>query len=120
MISTLAFTQTTFEVTKLGGQYTIEQINNAFASADLCGSYFIGKRNTLVFNDGTEIVLKSKQELIAAGISLPESCFLNDNQEYYSCIWSIAANGFLMKGYDTHQYSNEKEYQQFKNLQEQN
>lgn len=119
MFSVCLFAQNTFEIKKVGSQYSSSQITAAFASADFCGSYFQSKRNILVFNDGSEVELKSKAELLGQGISLPESCFISDETHYFKSIWSISQNGMIMKGFDTQTYPTEKEYYHYNNINKQ-
>jgi hypothetical protein len=119
MSSICLFAQETYEIKKVGSQYTTSEINAAFTSANLCGSYFQSKRNILVFIDGSEIELKSKSELQNQGITLAESCFLSDETHYFKNLWSIAENGMIMKGFDTQTYPTEKEYYHYNNINKQ-
>lgn len=119
IFSICLFAQETYEIKKVGSQYTTSEINAAFASANLCGSYFQSKRNILVFIDGSEIELKSKTELQNQGITLAESCFLSDETHYFKNLWSIAENGMIMKGFDTQTYPTEKEYYHYNNINKQ-
>ncbi len=108
-----AFSQKTFEIIKVGTSYTEEQITNALLQADMCGSYFQTKRNTLEFNDGTIVEMKSKTELVEEKIQLPESCFLSDETVYYKAIWSIAENNLLLKGFDNEHFGTDKKYKHY-------
>lgn len=108
-----AFSQNTFEIIKVGTSYTEEQITNALLQADMCGSYFQTKRNTLEFNDGTIVEMKSKTELVEEKIQLPESCFLSDETVYYKAIWSIAENNLLLKGFDNEHFGTDKKYKHY-------
>jgi len=108
-----AFSQNTFEIIKIGTAYTPDQITNALLKADMCGSYFQTKRNSLEFIDGTTVEMKSKTELVEEKVQLPESCFISDETVYYKAIWSIAENGMLLKGFNTELYKSEKEYQRY-------
>ena len=98
MLCTITFSQSTFEIKKIGDQYTSAQITAVFSSADFCGSYYQSKRNLITLNDGSEIELKSKSELIALGINISDNCFLDDSITYYTAIWSISNTNMLMKG----------------------
>jgi hypothetical protein len=109
-ISTIGLSQSKFEVQKNGTSYSNEQILSAFEGANLCGSYFKDKRNVLQMNDGTIVELKSAKEILSEGIELREECILPDGTVYYDCIWSIAENGLLLKGFQTEKYKSEKEY----------
>ena len=98
MICIFAKSQSNFEIKKIGDQYTSAQITTVFNSADFCGSYYQSKRNLITLNDGSEIELKSKSELIALGINISDNCFLDDSTPYHSAIWSISNTNKLMKG----------------------
>lgn len=119
LLSVSVYSQSSFEIKKIGSQYTSSQLSSAFESADFCGSYFQSKRNLIVFNDGSEVELKSKNELLNQGITLSENCFLTDDTHYFKSIWSIAENGMIMKGSDTQAYPTEKEYYHFNNINKQ-
>ena len=109
----IGYAQSKFEIKKTGFQYTAEQITAAFSSADFCGSHYENKRNTIVLNDGAEVVLLSKAELLAIGIQLPASCFLTANAHFIKAIWSISPEGHLLKGFDNSLYGTEKEYKRY-------
>ena len=109
-ISTFGLSQSKFEVRKTGTIYSNEQILSAFENANLCGSYFKEKRNVLELNDGTIVELKSAKEILSEGMDLREDCILPEGSVYYDCIWSIAENGRLLKGFQTEKYKSEKEY----------
>lgn len=115
----IGFSQSKFDIKTTGTQYSSEQLTAAFNSADLCGSYFQTKRNLIVFNDGSEVELKSGAELINQGTPIPPSCLLNDDTHYVISIWSISNEGYLMKGFDTNAYPTEKEYYHYNNLKKQ-
>lgn len=114
-----AFSQNSFEIIKIGTTYTTDQITTALVSADLCGSYFQTKRNTLEFNDGTIVELKSKNEIDNLGLSYPFSCFIEDNVHYFKAIWSINDVGMIMKGFDNSAYPTEKEYYHYNQINKQ-
>jgi len=119
MLCIIAFSQSTFEIKKIGDQYSSEQITTVFNSADFCGSYFETKRNLITLNDGSEIELKSSDELASAGKTIPPSCILLDDAVYYKSIWSISPEGYLMKGFDNTLYPTEKEYDHNNNINKQ-
>ncbi len=108
-----AFSQNTFEIIKVGTTYSTEQINAALSKSDMCGSFFQSKRNSLEFNDGTIVELKSKTELDAEKIQLSESCVISDETVYYKAIWSIAENNLLLKGFDNEHYGTDKKYKHY-------
>lgn len=109
----IGYAQSKFEIKKTGSQYSFEQINAAFSNADFCGSHFQNKSNTIVLNDGAEIVLLSKAELISRGVEMPESCFLADDTHFIKAMWSISPEGHLLKGFDNSLYGTEKEYKRY-------
>lgn len=100
--------QQTFELKKIGTQYSVEQITAVFSVADFCGAYYESKRNSITLNDGAEIELKSKQELISLGIIKNESCFLNDSTPFHRATWSISESNRLMKAHDSDVMATEK------------
>jgi len=108
-----AFSQNTFEIIKVGTTYKTDQITNALLKADMCGSFFQSKRNSIEFNDGTIVELKSKTELDAEKIQLSESCVISDETVYYKAIWSIAENNLLLKGFDNEHYGTDKKYKHY-------
>lgn len=110
LCSFFAFSQS-FEVKNVGTQYSLSQIETAFANANFCGSYFTDKRNILVLNDGSIVELLSKEELNNNGFPIGESCFLNSNEVYYQAQWSITPEGHLLKGMNA--YTSEKEYKHY-------
>ena len=105
--SFFAFSQN-FEVKNVGSQYSSNQIETAFSNANFCGALFAGKRNVIVLNDGSTVELLSGQELTEQGISISESCFLNNDEVYYQAQWTITPEGHLLKGMNA--YTSEKEY----------
>ena len=109
----LSYAQSKFEIKKTGSQYTAEQITAAFSNSDFCGSHYENKSNTIVLNDGAEVVLLSKAKLLAIGVQLPASCFLTDNTHFIKAIWSISPEGHLLKGFDNSLYGTEKEYKRY-------
>jgi len=115
----LGYSQSKFEIKKIGSQYSMEQLSNAFGGADFCGSFFPTKRNLIVLNDGSEVELKSGNELGSEGIALSNSCLLSDDTHYVISIWSVSADGYLMRGFDSNAYPTEKEYYHFNNLEKQ-
>ncbi len=114
-LTTIAFSisglsQSKFEIRQIGSTYSADQIQNAFEKANLCGSYYLDKRNVLKMSDGTIVELKSAKEIDSEKMILTEDCILPEGTVYYECIWSIAENGMLMKGFPTEKYKSEKEY----------
>ena len=95
--SAASFSQSTFEVKTVGQTYTISQINNAIQSADFCGYYYNDERHLLLFDDGTEVELKSDDELQLDGVNLSSSCVTTDRKEN-PVVWSINSNGTILRG----------------------
>ena len=119
MLCIIAFSQSTFEIKKIGNQYSSEQISAVFNSADFCGSYFETKRNLITLNDGSEIELKSGRELVDSEVNIAPSCLLRDDSIYFISTWSISPEGYLMKGFDNTLYPTEKEYYHNNNINKQ-
>ena len=119
MLCTITFSQSTFEIKKIGDQYTSAQITAVFSSADFCGSYYQSKRNLITLNDGSEIELKSGRELVDSGVDIAPSCLLADDSIYFISIWSISQEGYLMKGFDNTLNPTEKEYYHKNNINKQ-
>ena len=110
--------QQTFEIKKIGTEYSVEQITDVFSMADFCGAYYESKRNLITLNDGSEIELKSKAELISLGISLNVNCFLSDSTIYYPAIWSISDSNRLMKASNSDGMSTQKIMRVSNNIQQ--
>lgn len=106
----LVSAQSKFEVTSIGKSYSKEAVLQAFEHANFCGSFYQNKRNVLTMDDGTIVELKSADELKLTGIQLTEDCILPSGSTYYECVWSIADNGLLLKGFQSDKYKSEKEY----------
>jgi len=114
-LSALALTvisnaQTKIEIKINGSKYSTNQLFQAFESADMCGSFYMNKRNSLKMDDGSTVELRSANELRANGVAINDDCILPDNALYYYSIWSVAENGLLMKGSDSERFKSEKEY----------
>ena len=109
-ISIVGLSQSKFEIRQIGSTYSAEQIQHAFEKANFCGSYYLDNRNVLKMSDGAIVELKSAKEIHSEKMILEESCVLPEGAIYYECIWSIAENGMLLKGFQTEKYKSEKEY----------
>lgn len=92
----IGWSQTTFEIKSLGSNYSTQQIEQAFGSADFCGFFYQGKRNIITLDDGAVIELLGKDENNA----LSASCVKEDDFEYPSAVWSISASGKVMRKMD--------------------
>jgi hypothetical protein len=115
----IGYSQSKFEIKTTGSEYTAEQLNAAFSNSDFCGSFYQSKRNLIVFNDGSEVELKSGEELTAQGITVAPSCIISDDTHFVKSIWSISAEGYILKGFDTNTYPSEKEYYHYNNINKQ-
>ena len=91
------FAQSTYEVTAAGQNYTLAQIQAAIESADFCGYYYSDERHLLLFDDGTEVELKSNDELLIEGVTLANACVTADRKEN-PVVWAIGANGTISRG----------------------
>lgn len=89
--------QQTYDIQNVGSNYSTNQINEAFASADFCGMYYASERRELIFDDGTIVELYSSVELP----NLPASCFISSNSANDSNIWRITADGYLLRTIQT-------------------
>ena len=110
VISISGLSQSKFEIRQIGSTYSADQIQNAFEKANLCGSYYLDKRNVLKMIDGTIVELKSAKEIHSEKMILEDDCIIAEGVVYYECIWSIAQNGMLLKGFQSEKYKSEKEY----------
>ena len=93
----VSYAQNTYEITTIGQVYSVEQIENAIESEDFCGTYYNDERHLLVFDDGTEVELKSNDELALEGINLSSECYTTDRKQF-QVVWAIGANGTILKG----------------------
>ena len=94
-ISSLAVTQTNYEITELGNSYSTQQIEESINAADLCGFYYINNRRILHFDDGAVVELLMQNE----AISLQAACFIlkQPNVNDYDNTWKISTSGHLMR-----------------------
>tara|TARA_B110000503_G_scaffold111921_1_gene167659 strand:- start:243 stop:587 length:345 start_codon:yes stop_codon:yes gene_type:complete len=92
-----AQSQTTYEIKIIGSDYTAEQINNAFAGADMCKFYYVSERRELIFDDGAIIELKKQSELP----QLENDCFITKKPAHADNIWEITDAGYLIRRIQT-------------------
>jgi hypothetical protein len=88
-----------FVIVKTGTKYSAEFLQSALLKANFCGSFYENKRNEIIFDDGSVIQLKSNTELLSEGRSLNQNCVMADSVEYNSYVWSISAEGYILKGH---------------------
>jgi len=98
----IAQSQTSFEIIQKGNTYSIEEINQAFNSANFCGAYFESKRNVITLDDGATIELLSALEIS----NIEAGCILNDDAKIAECEYGIV-NGIIVKKY-TYEPSDQK------------
>ncbi|MFT6504034.1 MAG: hypothetical protein ACJASQ_004174 [Crocinitomicaceae bacterium] len=91
------FSQSTYEIKTAGQNYTLAQVQTAIESANFCGYYYSDERHLLLFDDGTEVELKSNDELLIEGVTLGNTCVTADRKEN-PVVWAIAANGTILRG----------------------
>ena len=100
------FSQSAYQVKTSGQNYSLPQIQTAIESADFCGYYYTDERHLLVFDDGTEVELKSNDELLIEGVTLANSCVTSDRKEN-PVVWAIGGNGKILRsGSSTGKLSN--------------
>ena len=92
------FGQSFYDVKSIGSSYSSQTINEAFQAADFCGFYLSSNRNKLVFDDGSEVELKSRTEIINEGNYIADACILNEGEKIEVVIWSITSSGKILRG----------------------
>ena len=88
----ISYGQNYFELVQVGSEYSKEEINEAFSTATFCGYHFNSKRNLLVFDDGTQVELLSKEELLnptIENLGLSDKCFREDHLVFQESVWYI-------------------------------
>lgn len=98
-----------YQIKSLGHTYSVQTIEDAFQSADFCGSYFQAKRNKIVFDDGAIVELKSFAELMDEGIQNMNSCISDTPLNCELFEWSISSTGSILKGSKTNAGTSLKE-----------
>jgi hypothetical protein len=92
LCSFIAVSQNYYQVKTLGTDYSQVQIDQAFASADFCGSHKVSDRRELTFNDGTVIELLGSTELA----TIDSSCAQPDSFVFADAVWSISGSHLIM------------------------
>jgi hypothetical protein len=95
MSSICLFAQETYEIKKVGSQYTTSEINAAFASADFCGFYFKNKNHIIKLDDGAEILLLG--EMQSSGFVMEQACYVADDKIFPEASWSISPTGIIVR-----------------------
>jgi hypothetical protein len=95
MFSVCLFAQSTFEIKKVGSQYSSSQITAAFASADFCGFYFKNKNHIIKLDDGAEILLLG--EMQSSGFVMEQACYVADDKIFPEASWSISPTGIIVR-----------------------
>jgi hypothetical protein len=87
--------QNVYSTIELGKKYTISQVKNAVNNANWCGYYHKTENCELVFEDGTSVFLKSKNQLIKEGSEMVDSCYqsVKVSSEHN---YSISDNGVIL------------------------
>lgn len=83
----------TYTILNLGTDYSTNEINTAFANANLCGFYFTTENREITFDDGTIVELKKQSDLP----NLSDTCFISYNPNLSNEIWEISSNGYLLR-----------------------
>ena len=87
-----------FEVVKTGTKYTSEFLNTSFVKAIFCGRINPSQSYTIKFDDGAEVKVFSAAE---STISEKSDCVRSKDLDESEIIWSITANGTLLKQHST-------------------
>lgn len=96
IFSSLAvYSQNKFSSIQVGEKYTRSQIKSAVNNANWCGYYHKTENCELVFEDGTSVFLKSKNQLIKEGSEMVDSCYqsVKVSSEHN---YSISDNGVIL------------------------
>ena len=93
----ISYSQDLYVITTVGQTYSVQQVKEAIESDDFCGYYYTDERHLLVFNDGTEVELKSNDELILEGYFMPSECYTLERKEN-PVVWTIDANNTIIRG----------------------
>ena len=92
LFSIVGFSQS-YEINSLGSQYTASEINTAFGSADFCGLYKESLSQTILLDDGAEVILKSAEQLS----QVDDMCVKSNDFEFPEVIWKISTTGKVVR-----------------------
>lgn len=85
--------QTNYEITTLGSNYSITTIESAIQNIDLCGYFYYDHNRLLTFDDGAVVTLKKGVEVP----NLETSCNTSQQESHTLEIWEITSTGHLIK-----------------------
>ena len=89
------YSQNKFSSIELGKKYSKSQVKIAINNANWCGYHHEIENFEILFDDGTRVLLKSKNQLIEEGVEMVDSC--NKSVKVASThIYSIAKNGVIV------------------------
>lgn len=96
IFTSLAFySQNKFSSIQLGAKYSKLQIEGAINKANWCGYYHEIENFEILFDDGTRVLLKSKNQLIEEGILKEDNCFQSEKSSNKH-LYSISKNGKIL------------------------
>lgn len=96
IFTSLAFySQNKFSSIQLGAKYSKLQIESAINKANWCGYYHEIENFEILFDDGTRVLLKSKNQLIEEGILKEGNCFQSEKSSNKH-LYSISKNGKIL------------------------
>lgn len=97
LMNFLGYSQSSFVIKALGDNYSSQEIQVAFQSANFCGFYYQEKRNTIILDDGAVIELPGMNE----NSSLSTDCVRADDYEFRESVWSISTSGIVVRKENT-------------------
>lgn len=96
-MSIMSFSQSTYIVSTVGTNYSLESLRTAIESADFCGYHYKNSERILIFDDGSKVELKSASTLQQEGISLDSNCFIDDQPANDLVVWSVSESGVILR-----------------------
>ena len=87
----LTYGQQNYTVVSLGTNYSIQDINAAFSTANLCNNIYKDIRRDIVLDDGAVLQLFSASELGNA-----QGCGLDSSIQFKEEQWGISPNGKII------------------------
>jgi len=87
------YSQSNYEVTSLGTNYSITEIESALQNIEFCGYYYYDQNRILTFDDGAKVTLQKGIEVP----NLESSCIISQQASHALEIWEITATGHLIK-----------------------
>lgn len=99
LFSTTSYGQSSaFEIIKVGNQYSQSILNETMSKVDFCGMINPSESYLIVFDDGSEVKVKSAIELQTEVVP---TCIREINIVEEGINWSIKGNSILMKSTTT-------------------